>query len=137
MENISKALAEQAKSHRQEKQHQKKNREVNTVIFELWEKLQGLKVEVSLYEEGYQEFKGEYLQAEQLKTQLLDMGYTFESAERLYLNFQEKNRRLNEVLAEVRRQQRIGKKIMQEQKERMQSRDKQKSRERGGESRDL
>ena len=87
--------------------------------------------------QGYQEFKGEYLQAEQLKTQLLDMGYTFESAERLYLNFQEKNRRLNEVLAEVRRQQRIGKKIMQEQKERMQSRDKQKSRERGGESRDL
>ena len=47
------------------------------------------------------------------------MGYTFESAERLYLNFQEKNRRLNEVLAEVRRQQRIGKKIMQEQNEKV------------------
>ena len=137
LENVRKTLAEQAKSLRQEKQHQKEIREANTEIFELWEKVQKLKVEVSLYEEGYQEFKGEYLQAEQLKTQLLDMGYTFESAERLYLNFQEKNRRLNEVLAEVRRQQRIGKKIMQEQKERMQSRDKQKSRERGGESRDL
>lgn len=137
LERIQKALAGQMKLLRQDKHQQKEIREANSVIFELWEQIQDLNIEVSLYEEGYGEFKKEYLQAEQLKKQLSDDGYSYEAVSRFCLEYQEKNMRIDKALADMKRQQRIVKKIIQEQKERMEGRGKQADREKEGPNYDL
>lgn len=121
LDNVLKVLAGQAKALRQEKRQLKDLEDANPEAFALWEQIQELSIEVSLYEEGYQEFKGEYQRSEQLKKQMSDLGISFSETVQLFQDSQGKIRRIDEVLAGVKRQQRIGKKILQEQKERLQS----------------
>ena len=56
-----------------------------------------------------------------MKKQMSDLGISFSETVQLFQDSQGKIRRIDEVLAGVKRQQRIGKKILQEQKERLQS----------------
>ena len=121
LDNVLKVLAGQAKALRQEKRQLKDLEDANPEAFALWEQIQELSIEVSLYEEGYQEFKGEYQRSEQLKKQMSDLGISFSETVQLFQDSQGKIRRIDEVLAGGKRQQRIGKKILQEQKERLQS----------------
>lgn len=137
LHEVQKALASRIEKIRWEKQQHKEVRQSNIVVFDLWEQIQELSIEISLYEEGYEEFKEEYIQAEQLKKQLIDTGFTVESAERLFLDYEEKNLRIDETLSNLKRQQRIGRKILREQTERIQNRGRNKDQRKGEKKRDF
>ncbi len=137
LENILKVLAGQAKALRQEKKQLKDMREANPELFALWEQIQELNVEVSLYEDGYQEFKEEYLRAEQLKRQLDNFEKSSLEKVQLFQDYQGKIHRIEKTLAGVKKQQRIGAKILQEQRARTQSKEQHIDRGKGERHHDL
>lgn len=122
LERTMKAFKDQASYLRQQERRQKEAWEADEELFGLWEQILELEVEVSLYEEGYLEFREEYEQSLSLKKQLEMSGQSVEEVRRLYAGHLEKNDKIQEVLSLVRKQQRIGRKIMQEQRDKIQNR---------------
>lgn len=121
LDRVLSELREQVKQLRQEEQRQKQFIAEEGEAVGLWNQFQELEVEVSLYKEGYQEFYEEYQQAERLKMCLNELGKSPEHMQRIYTEHLEKERKIRTLLSDIRRQQRIGKRIKQEQKEKVQS----------------